>query len=107
MMHGPAGSRPQIVDSIYAWRRLGVTLIFAALGSVGLWSYVISLPAVQAELGLTRADAAMPYTIAMVGFAAGNVYLGRLADRLGVMAPMALGTACTVSYTHLTLPTKA
>ncbi len=94
MMHGPAGSRPQIVNSIYAWRRLGVTLIFAALGSVGLWSYVISLPAVQAELGLTRADAAMPYTIAMVGFAAGNVYLGRLADRLGVMAPMALGTAC-------------
>ncbi len=94
MMHGPAGSRPQIVDSIHAWRRLGVMLIFAALGSVGLWSYVISLPSVQAEFGLTRADAAMPYTIAMVGFAAGNVYLGRLADRLGVMAPMALGTAC-------------
>jgi MFS family permease len=45
------------------------------------------LPAVQAEFGVDRAAASMPYTATMVGFAAGNVLVGRAIDRMGYWIP--------------------
>jgi MFS family permease len=89
-MDGLAGSRPSLVDSPYAWLRLGVALLLGTVGSVGMWSYVVALPAVQAEFAVTRADASVPYTLAMAGFAVGNLILGRLADRFGILAPILL-----------------
>ena len=89
-MHGAAGSRTDLVDSPYAWLRLGVALLLGTVGSVGMWSYVVALPAVQAEFAVTRADASVPYTLAMVGFAVGNLILGRLADRFGILVPILL-----------------
>ncbi|ARP99889.1 MFS transporter [Pseudorhodoplanes sinuspersici] len=94
MKDGLAGSRPQLVDSRYAWLRLGVALLLTTVGSVGMWSYVVVLPAVQADFGIARADATFPYTMCMVGFAAGNALLGRLADRYGIIAAVLLGIAC-------------
>lgn len=93
MKDGPAGSRTSLIDSSYAWRRLGVALVLGTIGSIGLWSYVVALPAVQAEFGVPRADATLPYTTAMVGFAIGNVILGRLADRFGIITPILLSIA--------------
>jgi MFS family permease len=49
---------------------------------------VVILPAVQAEFGVDRGDASIPYTLTMVGFAAGNVLIGRYVDRLGVVIPL-------------------
>jgi MFS family permease len=93
MMHGPAGSRPQLVDSSYAWLRLGVALLLCTLGSAGMWTYVVSLPAVQSEFGVVRADATLPFTMAMVGFGTGNALLGRLTDRIGIFTPILFGIA--------------
>ena len=93
MMHGPAGSRPNLVDSNYAWLRLGVALLLCTLGSVGMWTYVVALPAVQAEFGVARADATLPFTMAMIGFGAGNALLGRLTDRIGIFRPILFGIA--------------
>ena len=56
------------VDSTYAWIRLFVALVLGTIGSVGMWSYVVALPPVQAEFGVARADASLPYTLAMIGF---------------------------------------
>src|SRR5690606_14579828 len=42
---------------------------------------------VQAEFGVDRADASLPYTATMVGFAAGNVVVGRAIDRFGYWLP--------------------
>jgi MFS family permease len=42
---------------------------------------------VQAEFGVDRAAASMPYTATMVGFAAGNVLIGRAIDRMGYWIP--------------------
>jgi hypothetical protein len=39
------------VDSPYAWFRLGLSLLLATIGGVGMWSVVVALPAVQAEFG--------------------------------------------------------
>ena len=35
-----------------------------------MWSVVVALPAVQAEFGVARADASLPYTLTMIGFGA-------------------------------------
>ena len=51
---------------------------------------MVSLPAIQAEFGVDRADASLPYTATMVGFALGGVLMGRLADRFGIVVPAAL-----------------
>ena len=74
-------------DSRYALFRLAVTVVLATIGSIGLWSYVIVMPAVQAEFGVDRATASIPYTISMIFFALGNIVVGRLIDRIGMMLP--------------------
>ena len=79
------------VDSGYAWLRLATAVVISTIGNVGLWSYVVALPAVQAEFGVTRGAAALPYTLTMLGFAFGSVIMGRLTDRFGVMLPIMIG----------------
>ena len=81
-------------DSAYAWTRLVLALILSTIGGVGMWSVVVALPAVQAEFGAARADASLPYTLAMLGFGAGGILLGRMSDRFGVMPPVIIGTFC-------------
>lgn len=73
-----------ILDSRYSWTRLGITLAIAVLGNVGMWSIIVIMPAVQAEFGVARADASLPYTLTMIGFALGNLVIGRAVDRFGV-----------------------
>ena len=51
----------------------------------------VVLPAVQAEFGVARADASMPYALLMIGFGIGGIFMGRLADRFGVMVPLLIG----------------
>jgi MFS family permease len=80
-------------DSRYAWTRLGVTLALMTIGSAGMYVVSVVLPAVQAEFGVARADASLPYTLLMVGFGIGGVWMGRLADRHGVMRPILIGSA--------------
>src|SRR5262245_19266043 len=84
-------ARAEQADSPYAWWRLLASLTLSTMGGIGLWSVVVSLPAIQAEFGVDRADASLPYTATMVGFAGGGVLMGRLADRFGVMVPAVLG----------------
>ena len=80
------------IDSLYAWTRLGISLLLATIGGVGTWAVVVVLPAMQAEFGIDRAAASMPYTATMVGFAAGNALIGRAIDRFGYWIP-ALGAS--------------
>jgi len=82
-----------IAESRYAWVRLWVALLAGAIGSVGMWSVVVILPAVQRDFGVLRADATLPYTLTMLGFGIGGVALGKVADRYGIVIPMLIGTA--------------
>ncbi|WP_299355081.1 MFS transporter [uncultured Shimia sp.] len=72
------------LDSRYSWIRLGITLAIALIVNVGMWAVIVVMPSVQAEFGIDRADASMPYTLTMVGFALGNLLIGRAIDRFGV-----------------------
>lgn len=80
-----------IVDSAFAWTRLAIAVVLGTIGSVGMWSYVVVLPAIQADFSVTRAEAALPYTLSMVGFGIGSVVMGRMADRLGIMLAAMVG----------------
>jgi len=55
-------------ETPYAWLRLTVSLALSTIGGVGMWSVVVALPAVQAEFGVARGDASLPYTLTMIGF---------------------------------------
>jgi MFS family permease len=66
-------------------------MLIATIGGVGMWSVVVALPAVQAEFGVPRAEASLPFALAMLGFALGGVIMGRLFDRAGILAPLAAG----------------
>jgi MFS family permease len=83
-------SMPQ-AESAYAWWRLMVSLLLMTLGGSGMYAVTVVLPAVQADFGVDRAAASMPYTLTMIGFGFGGILMGRLADRFGVMVPLMVG----------------
>jgi MFS family permease len=80
--------REDLTDSFYAWRRLAASMALGTIGGVGMWSAVVVLPVIQAEFGIDRGDASLPYTATMLGFAVGGVLMGRLSDRFGIMLPV-------------------
>jgi len=79
-------------ESAYAWTRLLSALLLSAIGGVGMWSVIVALPAVQAEFGVARSAASLPYTVTMISFGFGGILMGRLSDRVGILAPVASGT---------------
>ena len=81
----------RLADSRYAWTRLGATLLLMTIGSAAMYVVSVVLPTVQAEFGVARADASLPYTLMMVGFGIGGIFMGRLADRIGVMKVVMIG----------------
>src|SRR5574340_943717 len=80
------------LESSYAWLRLAAAVALSSIGGVGMWSVVVALPAMQADFGVDRAAASLPYTLAMLGFAGGGIAMGRLADRFGIAVPALAGT---------------
>src|SRR5918993_544986 len=65
-------------DTPYAWLRLALSLLASTIGGIGMWSVVVVLPAVQAEFGVARGEASLPYTMTMLGFAFQGVLIGFL-----------------------------
>jgi MFS family permease len=86
-----AAAAEHLIDSAYAARRLLVTLALMTLGGSSMYVVAVVLPAVQAEFGVSRADASLPYTLMMIGFGVGGLFMGRWADRAGVHVPLMLG----------------
>jgi len=79
-------------ESPYAWYRLLAALLLAGVGGVGMWSVIVALPAVQAEFGVARSTASLPYTATMISFGFGGILMGRLSDRFGIFVPVVAGT---------------
>jgi MFS family permease len=78
-------------DSPYAAARLAAALALTTVGACGMYIVPVVLPAVQAEFGIARAQAALPYSLMMICFGFGGLVMGRLADRFGVMVPLLIG----------------
>jgi MFS family permease len=87
----PNPEKDILPDSGRAWLRLAATMLVSTIGGVGMWSVVVALPAVQAEFAVPRAQATLPFTLAMIGLAVGGVIMGRLLDVLGILGPLVIG----------------
>ncbi len=81
--HGP--------DSRYAWLRLCVALALMTISASGMYVVSVVIPTVQADFGVGRSDASLPYTMMMIGFGVGGILMGRLTDRHGIMVPSLIG----------------
>ena len=93
-----------IHDSRYSWARLIVTLAIATVANVGMWALIVIMPTLETEFGAGRAEASMPYTLIMIGFALGNLLIGRLIDRYGVtLALNGAAVAIAVGFSLSTL----
>ncbi len=82
------------IESPYAWARLAAAVLIMGLGGCGMYTATVVLPLIQAEFGISRGDASLPYTATMIGFTIGGVLMGRFSDRFGVMRPIMLGALC-------------
>ncbi|SDW50217.1 Cyanate permease [Ruegeria halocynthiae] len=89
-----------IHDSRYSWLRLLITLAIATVVNVGMWAVVVVMPAIEADFGAGRAAASMPYTLTMIGFAFGNMWLGKLVDHMGVTKAL-IGAALLSALSYL------
>ncbi|HEX3061337.1 MAG TPA: MFS transporter [Usitatibacter sp.] len=78
-------------DSRYAWTRLAITLLLISLGSSTMYVVPVVFPAVQADFGVDRAAVSAGYAMLMVGMGVGGLFMGRLADRYGMMPPLVIG----------------
>ncbi|MFN7156819.1 MAG: MFS transporter [Acidovorax sp.] len=80
-----------LIDSPQAAWRLLITLGLVVLGNSSMYVVSVVLPAVQAEFGVGRADASLPYTLMMVCLGIGGLWTGRMADRHGLMPVLCVG----------------
>lgn len=80
-----------VPDSRRAWIRLATAVVIGSLGSVGMWSVVVALPAVQTEFGASRGTASLAFTMVMLGFGSGGVLTGKITDRYGIVTAIGLG----------------
>src|SRR5262245_61883504 len=94
-----AGRGTAITGSPYAWLRLAISLVLSTIASIGMWSAVVALPAVQADFGIDRATASLPFSFAFGGYALGGALMGRLADRHGIVMPATIGAVMLDSDT--------
>ena len=93
----PAVADPSLVDSRYAAGRLLTTLALVTLGNGGMYVVAVVLPTVQAEFGVGRADASLPYTLMMVCLGLGGLVTGRMADRHGIAPVLGVGAAAVAA----------
>jgi MFS family permease len=73
--------------------QLIIVLLIASIGAVGMWTVVVVMPTVQAEFGASRGAVSLASTMIFVGFGSGGVVTGRITDRFGIVAAMALSIA--------------
>ncbi|MEM1429246.1 MAG: MFS transporter [Pseudomonadota bacterium] len=94
----------ELHDTRYAWIRLALSLAIGCVINVGMWAVVVVMPGIEAEFAVDRADASLPYTVTMVGFALGTLLIGRWADRIGIFPCLAVaGAAMGAGYALLAL----
>lgn len=95
MPHTPASE--DLIDSPYAAWRLFITLCLVTLGSSCMYVVAVVLPPVQAEFGVDRANASLPYTLMMICLGVGGMWTGKLADRYGITPVLWVGSVAVTA----------
>ncbi len=80
------------IRRVYPLIRLTTALALMTLGCSAMYAGVMVLEPLALELGTGRGNSSLIYGTFMIGFALGGVFMGRLADRMGIMIPALIGS---------------
>src|SRR5882757_2440294 len=80
------------VDSRTSWNAAWMTLAILSVTYGSPLVIVVGMKTMQAELGTGRSLLALAGALVWVGTGAGGIFMGWLADRIGVRATVAIGT---------------
>src|SRR5258707_8263846 len=69
------------VESPFAWLRLVAPVVLSTLGSVGMWSVPVVLPAGRGQVRGPRAGAFLSFSLAVVGLCLAGAARGGAAPR--------------------------
>ena len=80
------------IRAVYPLIRLTTVLALMTLGCSAMYAGVMVLEPLALELETGRGNSSLIYGSFMIGFALGGVFMGRLADRVGIMIPAIIGS---------------
>ena len=84
-------------DSLNSWVRLILLFTIGVIGTVGMWSVVVVMPAIENEFNIDRGQASLLYATTMVGFGLGNFLIGKIIDKFGLKLPIIFAIIILVS----------
>ena len=105
-MYDSSYSSSSVHDSPYSWFRLTITLIIAVFANTGMWAVVTIMPALETDFETARSVTSLPFTLTMIGFAVGNLVIGRIIDRFGVIISVIAAAIASASAYYLASQTQ-
>lgn len=87
--------------SWYPVVRLLASVTLMTLAGSAMYGSIMALGPVTAEFGGGRAVGSLPYSLFMVGFGVGGIFMGGLADRHGILVPALIGSICLPAGLYL------
>ena len=80
--------------SLYPVIRAANSLAIMTIAMAGMYASIMVLEPATREFDIGRGAGALPYTMYMVGFGVGNILLGKLVDRFGMVWLALLAAIC-------------
>ncbi len=84
------------VDSVFSWRIAWITLAILSVSYGSPLIIVVGMKTMQEQLGTDRSVLALAGSLVWVGTGAGGIFMGWLADRIGIRTTVIIG-ACMIS----------
>ena len=82
---------PGAAPSFYPVVRLIAALLLVTVGGAAMYAVIVALKPASFEFDVSRGLASVPYMMLMLTGGVGGVFMGRLADRFGVLVPVLIG----------------
>ena len=82
---------PGAAPSLYPVIRLIAALLLVTMGGAAMYAVIVALKPASFEFDVSRGLASVPYMMLMLTGGVGGVFMGRLADRFGVLVPVLIG----------------
>ena len=94
--------KPTVARSAVSFRHRGTLVVLAAtlvmaMGFGGLGLVSVFMAPMEADLGWTRSNTSLGYSLAATGMAVGGLLWGRVSDRVDIRLPLAIGATGMVS----------
>ena len=82
---------PGAARSPYPVVRLTAAVLLVTMGGAAMYAVIVALKPASFDFDVSRGLASVPYMMFMLTGGVGGVFMGRLADRFGVLVPVLIG----------------